>query len=98
MQRQRPKRPWVGATYGAATPVLLSLGGGGGGRVLEKSAQHTHGIAERLSVRGVKPLQIRVDGRAAVDTHLPQRVDAFRRDADQHRPRIIGVDGARYQA
>jgi len=57
------------------TPVLLLLGGGGGGRILEKSAQHDHGIAERLPVGGVKALQIRIDGCAAVDAHLPQGVD-----------------------
>ena len=66
----------------------------GGGRVLEKSAQHTDGLAERLPVRGIKPLQIGVDGRAAVDAHLPQGLDALGRDADQHGPRIAGVDGA----
>src|SRR6185369_7552480 len=78
--------------------LLLLLDGGGGGRIREKSAQHTHRVAERFTVRGIQPLQIRVDGRTTVDTHLPQGVDAFRGDADQHRPRIIGVDGARYQA
>jgi hypothetical protein len=72
----------------------LLLGGGWGGRVLEESAQHAHGVAERLPIGGIKPLQIRVDGGTAVDTDLPQRLDALRGDADQHGPRIVRVDGA----
>ena len=50
----------------------------GGGRVREKATQHADGLAERLPVRGIKPLQIRVDGRAAVQPHLPQGLDSLR--------------------
>jgi len=74
--------------------LLLScchLVGGGGGRILEKSAQHTHGIAERLSVRGVKPLPD--TGRMAAPRSTRTCLSVltpFGVIADQHRPRIIG--------
>jgi hypothetical protein len=59
--------------------------------------QHAHGVFQRLSVGGIKSLQIGVDGRAVGDTFLPQGGGTLRRDADQHDPRVVTVDAARNQ-
>ena len=59
--------------------------------------QHAHGVFQRLSVGGIKSLQIGIDGRAVGDTYLPQGGGTLRRDADQHDPRSVTVDAARNQ-
>lgn len=51
------------------SPLEFELFGEGlSGPILEKSMQHAHGVFQRLSVGGIKPLQVGVDDRAVVDT------------------------------
>ena len=55
----------------------------GGRRFGEELTQHADGLAERLPIRVVQALEIGVDGGAAIQSHLPQRFDTLRCDADK---------------